>query len=463
MKNIRFALLAVLLSAFGFLNAQVGINNDNSVPDASAMLDVKSDSKGILVPRMSSSQRMMISNAAAGLLVFDITTESFWFKDGMAWVELVSGNVNTLMDGDGDTKVQVEESTDEDVIRLDVDETEAIRVEFAFSNASSLHIQTHNSPIAAFSNGLPDWQSFKATARVKIDSLRMRMDPTALSGISSYNFNIYQGEGTSGTLLSSTSAAVPTNGSQTSQLVRIPITDEIILEKDSTYTISFDNRNGLRFKSMNPYANGRAGFDSDSDYILEVYTFATASNTTINGNLNLTGIDATVNANAFIGDGSALTNLPSQVSIGTIIMWPSETLPPGWIPCNGQPFVRSTYPELFDILGDTGDGTANVPNFRGRFPLGIGNSQTEFSTYHVIKSTGGKEKHKLVENEMPSHSHQVTVTFDEGQENGSSNRYSDLRGGDDQSKSYTSSSAGMDLPHNNMPPYYTINFIIKAE
>lgn len=126
---IRLVLFVFLLSTFGFLNAQVGINNDNSDPDASAMLDVKSDSKGMLVPGMSSSQRTQISNAATGLLVFDTDTESFWFKDSNVWVELVSGNVAALADADGDTKIQVEESVDEDVIRFDIAGEEKWRME----------------------------------------------------------------------------------------------------------------------------------------------------------------------------------------------------------------------------------------------------------------------------------------------------------------------------------------------
>jgi len=91
MKNITKLALTLLIFHFSFsiVFAQVGINNDNSEPDASAMLDVKSDSKGMLVPRMSSSQRTMISNAATGLLVFDTTTESFWFKSSTVWIELV--------------------------------------------------------------------------------------------------------------------------------------------------------------------------------------------------------------------------------------------------------------------------------------------------------------------------------------------------------------------------------------
>ncbi len=111
----------LLLMTSYFLNAQVGINEDGSNADASAMLDVKSTDKGILIPRMTTTQRTDINSPATGLLVFDITTETFWFKNATSWVELKDGTTPaTLADTDNDTKIQVEESADEDTIRFDI-------------------------------------------------------------------------------------------------------------------------------------------------------------------------------------------------------------------------------------------------------------------------------------------------------------------------------------------------------
>lgn len=62
----------------------------------------------MLIPRVTTAQRNLISNPATGLLVFDNTTSSFWFYDG-GWIELVSRNTS-LRDNDNDTKVQVEEN-----------------------------------------------------------------------------------------------------------------------------------------------------------------------------------------------------------------------------------------------------------------------------------------------------------------------------------------------------------------
>lgn len=72
------------------LDAQVSINEDNSTPDASAILDVKSTDKGVLIPRMTTGQRTSIAGGTptTGLLVYDTSTASFWYYDSTTWVEL---------------------------------------------------------------------------------------------------------------------------------------------------------------------------------------------------------------------------------------------------------------------------------------------------------------------------------------------------------------------------------------
>jgi len=114
MKKItRFLLFVFLLSTFGFLNAQVGINPDGSEPDPSAMLDVKSTDKGMLVPRMDSTARNAIVNPADGLLVYDSTTISFWYFDE-EWNEIGQRKVTNglLLGEEGDCAPQPEVLTD---------------------------------------------------------------------------------------------------------------------------------------------------------------------------------------------------------------------------------------------------------------------------------------------------------------------------------------------------------------
>jgi len=52
------------------LIAQVAINEDSALPDGSAMLDIQSTDKGLLIPRMTTAQRDAISNPITGLMIF---------------------------------------------------------------------------------------------------------------------------------------------------------------------------------------------------------------------------------------------------------------------------------------------------------------------------------------------------------------------------------------------------------
>ncbi len=71
------------------MNAQsVGIN---TTPDNSAVLDVVSTSKGMLIPRMNSTQRTSIASPATGLLVFDTQTQTFFYRHSTGWQELTGG------------------------------------------------------------------------------------------------------------------------------------------------------------------------------------------------------------------------------------------------------------------------------------------------------------------------------------------------------------------------------------
>ena len=87
MKNICTLLAAVLLTATTY--AQIGINNEN--PDASAALDITSTTGGLLVPRMTETQRDAISPAATGLMIYQIDgTAGFYYYNGSGWAEVAA-------------------------------------------------------------------------------------------------------------------------------------------------------------------------------------------------------------------------------------------------------------------------------------------------------------------------------------------------------------------------------------
>jgi hypothetical protein len=86
--NWKAAPVAALLTLLTFAaDAQVGIGT--TTPHASAQLDVTSDAKGVLVPRLTTVQRTAIPAPADGLLVYDSDTKGFWyFKSGTGWAKI---------------------------------------------------------------------------------------------------------------------------------------------------------------------------------------------------------------------------------------------------------------------------------------------------------------------------------------------------------------------------------------
>ena len=90
MKRI-LTILAVFASLTALSQDNVGIGT--TTPHPNALLDLESSDKGILIPRMSTAERIAIAPdaAATGLLVYDTDDLSFWYWDGTQWVQVGSG------------------------------------------------------------------------------------------------------------------------------------------------------------------------------------------------------------------------------------------------------------------------------------------------------------------------------------------------------------------------------------
>lgn len=95
MKKIFLLVCFSSLTWYTGLAQGVAINNDGAAPHPSAMLDIKSTTKGLLIPRMTSIQRNAIPTPALGLLVFDTDTRSFWFHNGVKWSDAGNGAATT--------------------------------------------------------------------------------------------------------------------------------------------------------------------------------------------------------------------------------------------------------------------------------------------------------------------------------------------------------------------------------
>ncbi len=127
-----------LLISLG-LFAQVSVNTDGADPDGSAMLDVKSTDKGVLVPRVAlvSTSNPISGTKPEGLLVWNTSTAGiysepgFYYWNGSEWIKISgSGDVSSMIkDADNNTKIQVEETANDDIIRFDMAGTEFFRMD----------------------------------------------------------------------------------------------------------------------------------------------------------------------------------------------------------------------------------------------------------------------------------------------------------------------------------------------
>lgn len=96
--NLIFIFITIVAGSERLQAQSISINTDGSAADPSAALDVKSTNKGVLVPRITKTERNNITTPAAGLLVYQSGPDStgFYFYDGSAWAWVTaSNNLNT--------------------------------------------------------------------------------------------------------------------------------------------------------------------------------------------------------------------------------------------------------------------------------------------------------------------------------------------------------------------------------
>jgi microcystin-dependent protein len=155
--------------------------------------------------------------------------------------------------------------------------------------------------------------------------------------------------------------------------------------------------------------------------------------------------------------------------------------PVGWALCNGQTMSISQNTALFALLGTTyggnGVSTFNLPDLQGRVPIHQGNG-AGLSPY-VIGQNGGTENVTLLSNQMPIHNHLVNVNNGPGNSADPTSKILAETATDARppalTQTYTSnastgtlaatavSTAGGNLPHANIQPYLTVNFIIALQ
>lgn len=158
-----------------------------------------------------------------------------------------------------------------------------------------------------------------------------------------------------------------------------------------------------------------------------------------NGTLNVTNVQLT-------GKITGGTNYPP---IGTIVAWYNAQndltqIPAGWALCNG---------------------TNGTPDLRGRFILSSNpaNNQSTNTTLsqRIVGTSGGEENHMLTVNEMPSHHHTINTGSGSGCTNPGMVTYWNQCSAATSRDENIIGSVGGSQAHNNMPPYYVLNYIMR--
>ncbi|MFH2143556.1 MAG: hypothetical protein ABIJ97_14110, partial [Bacteroidota bacterium] len=89
MRNSLLIISLFFLSITYVFSQNIAITDDDAyTANSSAMLDVKSLTKGLLIPRMTTAQRIAIVSPASSLLVYDTNLSSFFYWTGTGWTKI---------------------------------------------------------------------------------------------------------------------------------------------------------------------------------------------------------------------------------------------------------------------------------------------------------------------------------------------------------------------------------------
>jgi microcystin-dependent protein len=155
--------------------------------------------------------------------------------------------------------------------------------------------------------------------------------------------------------------------------------------------------------------------------------------------------------------------------IGEIRVFAGNFAPVGWLLCQGQLLPISQYDVLFNLIGTTygGDGqnTFALPNLASRIPYHQGSGYT-------LGQAGGVEQVTLITQQLPVHTHQATAnTPNANQPTPAGNvwgastlsAYTKANGSNCNLNPAALLPSGGSQPHDNMPPFLCLNFIIATE
>ncbi|MFZ2456171.1 MAG: tail fiber protein [Candidatus Altiarchaeia archaeon] len=193
------------------------------------------------------------------------------------------------------------------------------------------------------------------------------------------------------------------------------------------------------------------------------------------GDINISGAGSRLSSPGICLAGDCRTSWPS-VYTGEIRMFAGDTVPSGWLACEGQELNIVDYPALYFYIGilygGNGATTFKLPDMRSRVPIGKG--QGDGLINRAQGSRGGNETINITLEQMPVHKHDAWLV---GSDTGTTadptgavpgkitrtNLYAapppDLNMSD---YSIEINNTGEGVPHQNMEPFLAVRFMIKT-
>lgn len=176
------------------------------------------------------------------------------------------------------------------------------------------------------------------------------------------------------------------------------------------------------------------------------------------------------------------------IPIGSIHLWAGTTTPDDYLLCDGTAHKTTAYPELYAAIGsafnsapgengnkyNTNAGEFRVPDLRGRFVVGISDSDEDYNKGNA----GGLKTVSLITDQLPAHSHSLKDYYyaesDTSKISGTSNDLISTNnkvgsGSTDKNNDHLvyyqheTNEAGSGKSHENRPPYYALAYIIRAK
>jgi len=389
----------------------------NTTPAASAAMDVTATDKGILVPRMTTTQRTAIASPANALMVFDITLGKFCYYTNSQWNVLESiwsRGTGTNISYTG--QVGVNNATPDPSSTLDLTATDKGILVPRMTTTQRTAIASPANALMVFDITLGKFCYYTNSQWNVVESIWNRGTGTNISYTGQVGVNITTPDASSTVDITSTSKGllIPRMTTAQRQAITTPATSLMVFDTNDSRFYFYNSGQWYAVNALDRLAGSTA--------------------ITHTGNITVTG---TVTATNFSG-------VTGTVPTGSIIMWygtgsTTPSIPSGWALC---------------------DGTNGTPDLRGRFIVGYGTNDTDYS---AVKNTGGEKKHALTVSELPAHSHTYTIRSNWGNDGGVA--YAQGEDGGTTATVSTNTSGGSGTTtgatHENRPPYYVLAFIMK--